>query len=401
MEKNSNFMSLIAMFIACISMTTSGWLLYDKQSSNTATGAVSSLSSKNAAEKVISSNPSFLTKNVISQIAQNVEPIVVNIDTKRSVTLPDSPFGFGNSLRDFQFFFGPGFSPFEGHSAKPAPQKYQTQGAGSGVIIRSDGYILTNNHVIKDADDIQVTLSDDRKFKGKVVGRDNFTDLALIKIEAKELPVAKFGKSDAVHPGDWAIAIGNPMGLDHTVTFGIVSALGRSLASLGSNVELIQTDAAINPGNSGGPLLNINGEVIGLNTAIRGDAQNIGFAIPIDTAHDVVDQLLEHGKIARPYLGIYMQDLDAKLAKSLGLPEDTKGILVARVAPESPAAKAGLKTGDVITRVDTKEVKDSKQIQKLVREHKPGEKLNLLINRNGHLVPIETEIGDYPAEPGK
>lgn len=344
----------------------------------------------------------FLTKNVIAHIAEDAGKCVVNIDTKQSVSVPDSQFHFGLPFKQFEYFFGPSASPFSekfnGESKKKTLRRFETRGAGSGVIIRSDGYVLTNNHVVKKADDIEVTLADGRKFKGKVVGRDSFTDLALVKIEADKLPIIKFGTSDKVKPGDWAIAIGNPSGLDHTVTFGIISALGRSLSELGTNVELIQTDAAINPGNSGGPLLNIDGELIGLNTAIKSGVQNIGFAIPIDVARDVVEQLLDKGQIARPFLGIYMQTMDEKLAKSLGVSEDTKGVVIARVSPDSPAAASGLKMGDVISRIDGKEVEDGKSVQKIVRKHKPGDKLNFLINRGGELLAQEVKVGDYPME---
>ncbi len=355
----------------------------------------------------------FMTKNIIADIARDGGKSVVNIDTKRGVTVPDSAFNFGMPFKDFEYFFG-GKSPLgrrpqgdnengsepseNGGGRSRSPGKMQAFGTGSGVIIRSDGYVLTNNHVIQKADDIQVTLSDGRHLTGKVVGRDSFTDLALVKIEAKDLPVVKLGKSDKVQPGDWAIAIGNPLGLDHTVTFGIISALGRSLNSIGSNVELIQTDAAINPGNSGGPLLNIDGELIGLNTAIRGDAQNIGFAIPVDVASSVVDQLLKNGKIDRPYLGIYMQDMSTDLAKSLGMPADFKGVVVAKISPDGPAAGSGLQPGDVIAKINGKQVTDGKQVQTIVRDHKPGDKLSMLLNRNGSLIASELKIGDYPVD---
>jgi Do/DeqQ family serine protease len=336
-----------------------------------------------------------LGETTIADIAAEAGKAVVNIDTRTSITLPDSPFQFGSPFGGFEFFFGQEMQPFEGRQQQ---RKFESQGTGSGVIIRPDGYILTNNHVVKHATDIKVTLSDKRVFKGRIVGRDAFTDLALVKIDAGNLPVARLGASKTLRPGDWAIAIGSPLGLDHTVTLGIISALGRSLGDLKSNVELIQTDAAINPGNSGGPLLNIRGEVIGINTAIRSDAQNIGFAIPMDVAKDVADGLISHGSVARPYVGIYMQDLEPKLVKSLGLPDGTKGVVVARVGPDSPAAQAGVVQGDVIQRVDGKPVETAKEIQKLVRSHKPGESLNMLLNHNGSLTAASIKVGEYPSE---
>jgi S1-C subfamily serine protease len=341
--------------------------------------------------------------NTIADIAEAVAPAVVNINTRTSVIVGDMPFHFGLPFGDFQFYMGPGKHgqvpegldqiPF---GEMPRQRKFEQNGAGSGVIIRSDGYILTNNHVVKNANDIKVTLNDKRIFQGKVVGRDNFTDLALVKIDANNLPVARLGSSKSIRPGDWAIAIGSPMGLDHTVTFGIVSALGRSLSDLNSNVELIQTDAAINPGNSGGPLLNIAGEVIGITLAIRSDAQNIGFAIPIDVARTVADSLLAHGSIQRPYLGIMMQQLDEKLAKSLGLPANSQGVVVAQIMPNSPAAKTELVQGDVIQKVDGIAVSTSTEVQQLVRGHKVGDKLNFLVLRGRGITAVTVTIGEYP-----
>lgn len=333
-------------------------------------------------------------ENAVADIAAEARKCVVSIQTKGTVSVPDAPFHFNLPFKEFEFFFGPDSQPFGGRQFQ---RKFESQGTGSGVVFRKDGYILTNNHVVQ-ADDISVAFDDKRVFKGKVIGRDSYTDLALIKIDATNLPVAKFGSSKSIRPGDWAIAIGSPLGLDHTVTFGIVSALGRSLSDVGSNVELIQTDAAINPGNSGGPLLNIHGEVIGLNTAIRGDAQNVGFAIPVNVAKDVATKLLEHGSIARAYLGIYMQDLDATLCKSLGLEEKTKGVLIARVSPGSPADKAGVQQGDVVKKIDGKPMETSKQVQELVRSHKPNDTISLLLWRNGALSAISIKIGDYPIE---
>ncbi len=343
----------------------------------------------------------LLSENTVADIAQKCSDSVVNIDISSSITISDSPFAPALPYGNFEFFFGPGFH--NGHKV-PFPNgqhKLERKGAGSGLIYRADGYILTNNHVVGQADDIQVVLNDKRVFKGSVIGRDSFTDLALVKIDAKDLPVAKLGTSKILRPGEWVIAIGNPMGLDHTVTFGIISALGRSLRDLNNNVELIQTDAAINPGNSGGPLLNIHGEVIGLNTAIRGDAQNIGFAIPIDTAKDIADQLLTKGSIERAYLGIYMQELDENLARSLGVSANTKGVVIGGLAANGPAEKAGLQQGDIIEKVDGKSLKTAHEIQTVIRSHKPGETISMLILRDGSIKSVDVKIGNYPTDQSK
>lgn len=330
----------------------------------------------------------MLAENTIADIASDASQSVVNIDIKKNVSF-QSPYTI----------LMPGWGMIDPRHQETQPRAIQT-GSGSGLVIKSDGFILTNNHVIQSADDIIVTLSDKRKFKGKVIGRDAFTDLALLKIDAKWLPAAKLGSSQNIRPGDWAIAIGSPLGLDHTVTLGIVSALGRSLSEISSlnNVELIQTDAAINPGNSGGPLLNIHGQVIGINTAIRQDGQNIGFAIPVDVFRGVAEDLIKNGKVARAYVGVYMQPMDKRLAKSMGLDETTKGVLVAGVAPGSPAQKAGLRRGDIIQRVDGVEVDSSQTVQKQVRTHKPGDDVDLLVLRNDKLEPVTVKVDDYPQE---
>lgn len=337
-----------------------------------------------------------LAENTVADIASKVSDSVVNIDTRRSITLTSM-----SGVDPMQnFLFGPGMG-FD--FPQQQPRVYEQKGTGSGVIFRSDGYILTNNHVAGNADVIEVTLNDKRKYRAKVVGKDRFTDLALLKIDGvNNLPAANFGESKTLRPGDWAIAIGSPLGFDHTVTLGIISALGRLLpagqnetSSLG-NVQLIQTDAAINPGNSGGPLLNIHGDVIGITTAIRGDAQNIGFAIPVDVAKDVAQQLLDKGSIARAYIGIYMQDLNESIARSLHISPNTKGVLVARAAEGSPAEKAGLSQGDVIVKVDGQPVSSSKEVQAIVRKHKPGDNVEFLVARGNELAAATVKIGDYP-----
>jgi serine protease Do len=338
-----------------------------------------------AAATITPTKMMMLAENTISDIASDASLSVVNIDIKKNI------------VRSPYTILMPGFGMDESGEALP---KSMQIGSGSGLIIRADGYILTNNHVIQSADDIMVTLSDKRKFKGKVVGRDAFTDLALVKIEAKNLPSASLGSSKELRPGDWAIAIGSPLGLDHTVTLGIVSALGRSLSEISSlnNVELIQTDAAINPGNSGGPLLNIHGKVIGINTAIRQDGQNIGFAIPVDVFRGVAEDLIKEGKVARAYVGVYMQPLDKRAVKALGLDETVKGVLVAGVAPDSPAFEGGLKQADIIQKVDGISVDTSQIVQSIVRKHKPGEEVSFLVLREGKLVPLDVKVADYPQE---
>lgn len=336
---------------------------------------------------------SALTRNAISNIAEEASKSVVNINTQTELVVGESPF------HGFQYFGDRDLpqqpTPFSDGTA-PAQPKLRDLGSGSGVIIRADGYILTNNHVVRKADAIKVTLADKRTYKATVVGRDSFTDLALLKIDVKDLPVAKLGDSKTLRPGDFAIAIGSPVGLEQSVTLGIVSALGRTLSGVGNGVSLVQTDAAINPGNSGGPLINIDGQVVGINTAIRGDAQNIGFAIPIDIAKTVVAELLEHKSVVHPYIGIFMKDMDDELAKSLGLAAGAKGVVVARVAPSSPAGQAGLQVGDVIQKVDGVPVNSARELQAIVRNHKTGDDLHFLVARGNSLDAMTVRIGNFP-----
>jgi serine protease Do len=330
-----------------------------------------------------------LGENTIADVAETANKSVVNIDTSRSVMVSDSPlFGmpFGGPM---DFFFGGGMGGVQ------MPRKYESKAVGSGLIFRQDGFILTNNHVIGNAQTIKVTLADKRVFEGKVVGKDKFTDLAVVKINATGLPVAKLGTSKNLRPGDFVIAIGSAMGLDHTVTLGIVSALNRSVNEI-NQVQLIQTDAAINHGNSGGPLLNIHGEVIGVDEAINPNAQNIGFAIPIDVAKDIAQQLVDHGNIPRAYVGIYMQALEPKIAKALGMSENVKGVLVSRVARQGPADKAGLQQQDIIQKVDGQTVQTGTDIQEIVRKHKPGDKITFVVLRGDKLATIDIKVGELP-----
>lgn len=324
------------------------------------------------------------------RVAERVTPSVVNISTVttgkgRKPNELFHPFGNDPFFRDFFDRF------FEG-----MPHRRQQTSLGSGLIIDKTGLILTNNHVVKDADEITVKFSDNHEVKGKVVGTDPKTDLAVIRVPAKDdLPVAVLGDSDALHVGEWAIAIGNPFGLDHTLTVGVVSATGRSEVGIATYENFIQTDASINPGNSGGPLLNIKGEVIGINTAIVASGQGIGFAIPVNMARKVMGDLVKKGKVTRGWLGVGIQRLTPELAKSFGVNPDD-GILVGQVMPKGPAEAAGLKTGDLILSVDGKPVKDPRQLQTMIAEADIGKTMVLSIVREKEKRTVKVQVGEMP-----
>ncbi len=281
-----------------------------------------------------------------------------------------------------------------------------SEGTGSGFVVREDGQILTNAHVVDGVDTVTVTLKDGRTMEGKVMGSDPVTDVAVIKVEEENLPAAALGDSDQLKPGEWAIAIGNPLGLNNTVTTGIISATGRSSSQVGvadKRVDFVQTDAAINPGNSGGPLLNQKGEVIGINTAIFRDAQGIGFAIPINTAKDIADQLVAKGKVEHSYLGIQMVDLNPEIKESINnnpqngfRVEAQEGVIIAGIVPNSPAAKAGLQTGDVLQSINEDQVIDSQTVQNIVNKVPVGEKVSLELDRQGQKVKLNLKVGVLP-----
>lgn len=285
------------------------------------------------------------------------------------------------------------------------PNERIQRGMGSGFIVSSDGLILTNAHVVEGSDKVEVTLKDGRTFEGEVMGTDPFTDVAVIKIEADELPAVAFANPEQIQPGEYAIAIGNPLGLDNTVTTGIVSATGRSSAQVGvadKRVSFIQTDAAINPGNSGGPLLNANGEVIGINTAIIQNAQGLGFAIPIDTARDVAEELIANGKVEHPFLGIQMAAITPELTEQLKSNQELKvteeeGILIVDVVPGSPADKAGIVAGDVIQEIDGESVSEPDEVQQAVEKTEVGNELPIRLQRDGEQVNLNVEVGVLPA----
>jgi serine protease Do len=337
-----------------------------------------------------------ILSSTIADLAQAVAPAVVNIEVNQEVSLPVMNLPFGN----FDFYFNgqrvspqPNNRPGPGAPNGPFREQHNT---GSGFIVRNDGYIVTNRHVVHGASKIKITLADKRVFEGKVVGTDNFSDLAVIKIEAANLPVVQLGTSGTLRPGDFVIAIGSPLGYDHTVTFGIISAVGRTVTDINGNINFIQTDAPINPGNSGGPLINLDGGVVGVSTAIQANAQNIGFCIPIDVAKSVIDDLIAHRKIFRPWLGLKLADVGEVMAKSLGLPATTKGVLIAQVFDGSPAQAAGLEQGDIIQKIDGKDVSTGKEVQDIVRGHKVTETLNLFILHNKMGKAVAVNIGQYP-----
>jgi serine protease Do len=331
-----------------------------------------------------------IMSNTIADIAQSVAPAVVNIEVaqvSKQARLPGLDFPT-NLPFGYEYFF----------NAQKMDQPRESHNTGSGFIVRSDGYIVTNAHVVRGASKIKVTLNDKRVMEATVVGTDGFSDIAIVKVDAQDLPVANMGSSNTVRPGEFAIAIGSPLGFDHTVTFGIISAVGRTITDVNGNVNFIQSDVAINPGNSGGPLLNLNGEVIGVNTAIQANAQNIGFSIPIDIAKSVSNDLIEHKIIQRPWLGIAMQIIDEAISKAQGLPANS-GVLIGKVIEGSPAQNSGLLPADVIEKIDGHEVSTPKAVQDLVKSHKVTDVLHFSVLRRGTVTAIPVKIGQYPDKP--
>ncbi len=333
--------------------------------------------------------------NFIAEAAQAVGPAVVRIDAGQPP--PESP----NNPPFFRRFF---------QEDAPPPERNIPRGIGSGFILSADGRLMTNAHVVEGTDWVKVTLKDGRVLRGQVIGRDSITDIAAVKVESEEqLPVVRLGRSERLIPGEWAIAIGNPLGLDNTVTVGIISALDRSSSQVGvpdKRVSFIQTDAAINPGNSGGPLLNAQGEVIGVNTAIRADAQGLGFAIPIETAIRIADQLFNNGKVQHPYLGIEMvtftpdnrQELNDRAPQLFSQITQEQGVIVLRVVEQSPAQSAGFQAGDVILKVGDVEVNTAAQVQQQVERSRIGQPLRVEVQRRRGVVPLMVRPGAFPTQ---
>ncbi|WP_027369642.1 DegQ family serine endoprotease [Desulfovermiculus halophilus] len=331
-------------------------------------------------------------------LAREASPAVVNISTVKVVESADPMQRF---LEPFQRRGSP-FEEFFDQFFGQLPQKRREQALGSGFIISRDGYVVTNNHVVEKADEIQVILKGgDDSFPAEIVGRDPETDLALLKIEAeRDLPTLGFGNSDQLQVGQWVMAIGNPFGLDHTVTAGIISAKGRVIGA-GPYDNFLQTDASINPGNSGGPLLNMEGEVVGINTAIVAAGQGIGFAIPASMAEEIISELKSHGSIKRGWLGVSIQDVDQNTAKALGLTE-AKGALVASVTEGDPADKAGIRPGDVIVAVNGTSIQDAHELTRTIGALPPEDKIKLTIWRAGKVKEVKVTLGERHAgmEPG-
>ncbi len=316
-------------------------------------------------------------------LVEAASPAVVSVYVKQTVSLQDQHM----SIPGFPF-------PFGGQGQ--LPEEYERQGSGSGFVISEDGYILTNNHVVEDASELWVAMADGEELVASLVGADPEIDVALIKVEPEQpLPVLRMGSSEGLRVGDWVVAIGNPLDYDHTVTAGIVSAKGRILNATTYD-DFIQTDASINPGNSGGPLLNTSGEVVGINTAVSRFGQGIAFSVPIDMVKSLIDDLKEHGRVARGWLGISMQPVDDDLALALGL-DEPKGALVAMVHDDTPAASAGLKPGDLILELAGDPIADSNALLHAVGRHRPGDTITLEVMRKGKSKDLQVTLGERPS----
>jgi serine protease Do len=329
-------------------------------------------------------------QNPVARIAKECSPAVVNIDTETMVTR--SPHPFAND---------PFFKEFFGEELDRWNRTVPMRGKGSGFIVNKKGYILTNNHVVEGADKITVTMLDGRHFDAKLVGRDPTFDLAVIQISAENLPTLPLGDSDAAEIGEWVVAIGNPLGFENTVTAGVISGKNRTLQASNINFQgFMQTDASINPGNSGGPLINLRGEVVAINTAIVPYAQGIGFAVPINMAKQVMNDLIEHGEVKRGWLGVMLQTMTPGFADTYKIPGN-EGAIVADIVPDSPAATAGFKRGDVIFSVDGKPVKSSQDVVLSIRNKLAGQDAVIEFYRDGKKDKLTVKLGDIPGKDGE
>ena len=329
-------------------------------------------------------------------LVKKAAPAVVSVQSTRTAKVPamsNMPEGF-----PFPFFFGP-----QGPDQDQMPQERRQRGMGSGVIFSADGYILTNHHVVEDAEEVKVQLSDDREFDAKVLGSDAKTDIAVLKVEGQNLPTLPLGNSAAVEVGDIVLAIGNPFGIGQTVTMGIVGATGREFGIMAQQAgyeDFIQTDAAINPGNSGGALINTRGELVGINTAIlsrSGGNQGVGFAVPVNLAHHVTKQLVEHGRVERGFMGVGIQDISPAMSKTLNAP-DSHGAVITSVQDDGPAAAAGLKQYDVIRKIDDRDIRDARELRLAVANHAPGDTVGVAVLRDGKTMNFDVKLTEFPTD---
>jgi S1-C subfamily serine protease len=395
LRQGSKYLSLL--FLSTIASCSFGYLAAKEQLPTT-------IGSPATANAQLASSHSILATantNFITQVVDKVGPAVVRINASTTVTTSEASTD-SNDDSFLRRFFG----NRSAQTGKSTEHEIK-QGTGSGFIINKNGQILTNAHVVSGATKVTVTLKDGRTIAGKVKGIDRVTDVAVVEIAEKNLPSIEIGNSDKIKPGEWAIAIGNPLGLDNTVTVGIVSGTGRTSAEIGAadkRVNYIQTDAAINPGNSGGPLLNASGQVIGMNTAILRGTQGLGFAIPINTAQRIANQLIATGKVDHPFLGIQMINLTAQLKQEIN--SDPKanikidvdqGTLIAGVVANSPAATAGIKSGDIIQTVNNKAVQNSNQVQQVIETTKIGSNVQVQVRRNGRTISLNVTPTAAPA----
>ena len=389
----------IIIFILCIVVLLLFWNIKDKKIVLVGGELASNIQPLTNSE--ISNNVLDLQESFV-KVSERMKPAVVNISTIHMVEVPQNEFYFGDP---FENFFDEYFGQPKSNKRGSQNKKYKSESGGSGVIIDSDGYILTNEHVVHDADEIKVRVlidGEDKIFNGKVIGKDSRTDLAIIKISAgRKLPAAPLGDSSKVRVGEWVIAIGSPFGLEQTVTSGIISAVRQSVMIENRNYkDFIQTDAAINRGNSGGPLCNIRGEVIGINTAIyapTGVFSGIGFAIPIDRAKEILDDLIHKGKVIRGWLGVEIKQIDGAIMKQFSLP-DKDGALVNSVMKGSPSEKAGLKRGDIIREFDGKKITNIQELQSAVAATTPKKKILLKIIRDSKEQLVDLIIAEMPEE---
>jgi S1-C subfamily serine protease len=403
--KRHNYWSVL--LLSAIASSSIGYLAAQRTGPipNAINPAVASPQSPASAPIIASNATAAAASTFITEVVDKVGPAVVRINTSR--TAARQPAGVDSPL--FRRFFG---ELPEGIAPEDLPQggrRQVEQGTGSGFIINGNGQVLTNAHVVQGADKVTVTLKDGRVFQGKVMGLDPVTDVAVVKIEGDKLPSVSLGNSERIKAGEWAIAIGNPLGLDNTVTAGIISATGRSSSQVGDGskrVNYIQTDAAINPGNSGGPLLNASGQVIGMNTAILRNAQGLGFAIPINQVQKISDQLVTKGKVDHPFLGVQMLSITPNVRKELneepsaGLTIDVdKGALIGKIIPNSPAAKGGVKVNDIIVAVNGQPVASAGEVQNEVEKSQVGSEMVLSLRRNGQEIQVKVRPAPFNLKP--